>query len=161
MQSDLKKMIFLKGNLISYKKNIKNFHIFSRVNPYFNVTRFFHSELVNTVQCLAIIKSKKSKLYRCRCSNKVKGGDYCGRHNKQVKVSKTVKKNKLFMLGIGVKHKCLGVIKRGLECNRMVLNNYCFQHKKIFTFIDLFSGAGGFSLGLKNSGLKHFYGVDF
>jgi hypothetical protein len=32
--------------------------------------------------------------------------------------------------------------------------------KRVFTFIDLFSGAGGFSLGLKKSGLKHLYGVD-
>ena len=141
-------MIFLKSNLISYKKNIKKLHIFSKVNPYFNVSQFFYSELVNTLQCLAIIKSKKSKLYNCRCPNKVKVGDYCGRHNKQVKISKIVK------------NKCLGVIKRGLQCNHIVLDNYCFQHKKIFTFIDLFSGAGGFSLGLKNSGLKHFYGVD-
>ena len=123
-------MIFLRSNLISYKKNIKKFHIFSRVNPYFNVSRFFYSELVNTLQCLAIIKSKKSKLYNCRCPNKVKGGDYCGSHNKHIKVSKIVKKNKLFMPEIEVKRKCLGVIKSGLGCNRMVLNNYCFQHQK-------------------------------
>ena len=32
--------------------------------------------------------------------------------------------------------------------------------KKSFTFIDLFSGAGGFSFGLKNSGLEHIYGID-
>lgn len=61
---------------------------------------------------------------------------------------------------ISLKNKCLGINKRGLQCNHLIFDKYCFWHKKQITFIDLFSGAGGFSLGLKKSGLKHLYGID-
>ena len=59
------------------------------------------------------------------------------------------------------KIRCLGLTRNNLQCKRKVENSYCFQHKKKkINFIDLFCGAGGFSLGLKKAGLKHLYGVD-
>jgi len=50
----------------------------------------------------------------------------------------------------------------GLQCKYVAFlgAKCCLQHKKTFSFIDLFAGAGGFSLGLKNAGLKHVYGLD-
>ena len=46
------------------------------------------------------------------------------------------------------------------ETNDLQSKKKNLHHMRSFTFIDLFSGAGGFSFGLKKAGLKHIYGID-
>jgi DNA (cytosine-5)-methyltransferase 1 len=52
--------------------------------------------------------------------------------------------------------RCLKFNKRGLQCKCRVSTGikWCFQHKEQITFLDLFSGGGGFSQGFIKAGLK-------
>ena len=111
-----------------------------------------NSSLLSDIQCIAIIKSKKSKLYGCRCSYKAKFGNFCGKH-KNIE-SKMLSDSKM-------KSRCIASTKMGLPCTRLVFNKYCFQHKKQqITFIDLFSGAGGFGIGFIKAGFDPLLFVD-
>ncbi len=74
----------------------------------------------------------------------------------------TVSKSSKGLLISKVHNRCSNFNKIGLQCKHVASlgSKCCLHHKKIFSFIDLFAGAGGFSLGLKHAGLKHIYGVD-
>jgi len=81
------------------------------------------------------------------------------------KDSKKIKKGikfKIFVNGVNIYFKTKKIHIEFLN-KQNIIKDKKFQQlsvKKNFTFVDLFSGAGGFSLGLKMSGLKHIYGVD-
>lgn len=60
------------------------------------------------------------------------------------------------------KNRCLGFNKKGSQCRRLITGSYCFQHKKKknFTFVDFFSGLGGFGLGFIKVGFNPLLFVD-
>jgi len=75
---------------------------------------------------------------------------------KNNKISYKDSKTAFINIKFATKKRCTSLTKKGFQCSGLVLfdKKYCFQHKnQNFTFIDLFSGAGGLSAGLIKSGL--------
>lgn len=113
---------FFKG-----KKKTLSYSIFTKYPSYsLGISRNFCSKATNDLkvnstlfgykQCIAIIKSKKSKLYNSRCNDKAKYSNFCKRH-KNIVSPNNVKR-------------CLGLTKLGLQCTRLVSENkeFCYQH---------------------------------
>lgn len=113
---------FFKG-----KKKALNYSIFNKYSLYsLRISRNFCSKATNNTkadsisldykQCIAIIKSKKSKLYNSRCIYKAKYSNFCKKH-----------KNSISSNSVKV---CLGLTKLGLQCTRLVSENkeFCYQH---------------------------------
>lgn len=111
------------------KKSLKFFKSFKYLSSSISTSRTFcsktgnnskiNSSLVSRKQCTAIIKSKKSKFYGCRCPYKAKFGNFCKKHN--------FFKNATFSTNLNT---CYGLTKIGVRCSRLVNSNktLCYQH---------------------------------
>jgi hypothetical protein len=83
-----------------YKRKFQLSVFFNKIKFGLNVSRFFCSHISNKktkfsnfhIQCAAIIQSKRSKLYNCRCPHPVKIGDYCKKHKKTPNIEIILKK---------------------------------------------------------------------